>query len=307
MSKNSNNTNSVATTVQHSYEGKVISEALSRAGKCPNIKGHIHEIMYRDLQNILPKNILKGNVAELVKSPTAKCVDLVVKSPAGKIIERVQLKDVPASINKTLKQITSGQYNSVKLVGSEETVKEFSKVASKSSKSMKSSGISSKTTNRLATKTGNVSLTSKAGINALKTSAKSGAALGGAISGGIAAIQGIIDISDGKDVGEVAIDVAAETGKGAVTGAISGVAATTTASVTASTLGAVGVTGVTASAATIAAPIVAAVGVGLLANEILFEDNEIVSDIFDGVGTVVSDTCEGIGNAVGDLFDLIFS
>ncbi len=291
MSKNSNNTNSVATTIQHSYEGKVLKEALDRAGKCVNVKGHIHEIMYRDLQNILPKNILQNNTAELVKNPIAKCVDLVVKNSKGKILERIQLKDAPASISKIAKQISSGQYNSAKLVGSKETVKEFAKVASKTSKTMKSSGISSNTTNRLAVKAGNVSLTSKAGFNALKSSAKSGGAIGATVSGGFAVVKGVMDLSDGKDPGEVAIEVAKETGKGAVIGSTSSVAATIAGSGAATVATGIGLTGATATALTIGAPIIVGIGASLIAADILSGESEIFDD--------VCDICSDIGDFFG--------
>ena len=92
MTKKSNLKNTVGVSIKEGYEAKVINEAIKRAGNNPQIKGHIHEILVRDAINMDIKNIIAGRTAQIVKNPTAKTVDIVVKQ-GGKIVERLQLKD----------------------------------------------------------------------------------------------------------------------------------------------------------------------------------------------------------------------
>lgn len=60
------------------YQGSVVYRAVKRAGHCPNIQGHIFEIMWLDKFNWNIKNMLAGKRAYLTKSPTAPRDDIVV-------------------------------------------------------------------------------------------------------------------------------------------------------------------------------------------------------------------------------------
>ena len=260
MNNKKNNNSTIITTLKEGYEAKVIYEALKRAGKNPHIKGHIHEILVRDGINYNPLNILDGKTATLVKNPTAKTVDLVVKK-GGKIVERLQLKDTPNSINSVLRQIKSGHYNSAKIVATEETAKELVKKAGEQGikKTIKSSGISTKTTTRLAQKAG--AKGSGTIIGAVGDAAKSGAKFGGGVSAGIAVAGGVVDMINGdKDLADVTADVIIEGTKGAIVGG--GAAMATTA------IGATAGGAAIIAAAPILAPIGIAIGVGTLLSSI---------------------------------------
>ncbi len=275
---NSNNLNRnvIATTnfAKNSYEGKVIWEALNRAGRNPNLKGHIHEILFRDSYNFDPRNILNGKRAVLVKNPTAKCVDIVIKK-GNLVIERLQLKDTPNSIHKVFRQIENGHYNSAKVLATNETnvlLKEKLK-GSKIGKTVNSSKISTFRTTELAKKAG--AANSGTLTSALKSSAKSGAMYGGVISGGISAISGINDLVNGdKEVDEVVVDVVKSTAGGAVSGAAASMAATSTGALVSSAMTGIGAGAALTTVATVAAPIAVAVGVGCVVSGIL-------SSIFD--------------------------
>ena len=148
-------TNNVGITqgAKASFEAYTINEALQRAGANPQLKGHIHESLVKNLHNCNPVNIANGKVAQIVSNPTAKTVDMVVMK-GGKVLERFQLKDTPNSLWKTAQQIKSGQYNSAQILGTQETVDGLSKMGNLGNKTIKSSGISSDTTEALAHRAG---------------------------------------------------------------------------------------------------------------------------------------------------------
>ena len=64
--------NMTGTVAKEGYEASVGARALARAGKCPNLKGHVHEQIFCDKFNMNPRNILEGNHAQLTKSTTDK-------------------------------------------------------------------------------------------------------------------------------------------------------------------------------------------------------------------------------------------
>ncbi len=261
--KTANTTNLVKT----SGEAKVIGESLTLAGKNPHLKGHIHEVLIKDSINLNPLRIANGESAKLTASRTAKTVDIVV-SKGGKVVERIQAKDTVASMGKTIKQMKNGQYNSAQIVGTKETAAEFAKHADKvkGAKTVQSSGFSSNYTESLAQRAGATG--SGTVSKAMGSAAKSGARMGGVISGGIAVVQGVGDLLDGsKTAGEVAVTVAKETAGGAFSGAAAGAAATAAGAGAATAVVALGVTGFAATATVVAAPVVAAVAVGYVAKE----------------------------------------
>jgi len=249
--------------VKHSYEAKVIAESLQRGGRNPQLKGIIHEVLIKDSINGNPGNIVKGIKASLTNKSNAKTVDVVVTKGA-KVFRRIQAKDTANSISRTVKQIQSGQYRSARILGTKETTKKLAHALKKAgaSKPVKSSGVSSKTTEALAAKAG---VTGTRGLGkACLNSAKAGAVAGAAIGAGIAAIKGIRDIKNSKKtIGEVALDVGKESIGGAISGACAGAASTACGAVVAGSVAAAGITGAGAVALTVGLPVVAAVGVGI--------------------------------------------
>jgi len=272
--------NQVVITGKHGYEQSVIYRAMQRAGANPHLKGHIHEVLVQDMRNA--RNLITGSGAttQLTKSTTATTVDLVT-TKGGKVIERIQVKDVTSKsgIDKLVKQCAEGKYRSAQLVGSEETAQAFNKAAEKAgiSKRMTSTGVSSKTTESLAQRagaTGSGSLGS-----AIGQAAKSGGVAGAVVGGGIELVKECIDLAKGTaEPMEVAGRVVKASAKGGVSGAAAGAAATAAGAGAAAVVSALGMTGVAASAVTIAAPVAAAVGVGYLATK-----------AFDGICDFCSD------------------
>lgn len=259
-----------AVVTKTTYEGTVIARAVERAGRNPHLKGHIHEILVKDTRNARHLFSLNGANTELTKSTTAGTVDLVTIK-GGKVIERLQVKDVTsqAGIDKLVKQCADGKYRSAQLVGSEESAQVFNKAAEKAgiSKRMTSTGVSSKSTESLAQRagaTGSGSLGS-----AMGQAAKAGGAAGAIIGGGVAAIQGCIDLIDGRaDAVEVAGTVAKATAKGGASGAAAGAAATAAGAGAVAAVSALGMTGMAATVVTVGAPLAVAIGMGYVASEI---------------------------------------
>lgn len=229
--ENKKNTGTMSAGVKEAYESKVGLEAFSRAGNNKNLHGVVHEVLYKDAQNLNPSNILKGAQASLSKSTTAVRDDVVLMK-AGKVVGRSQLKDTAKSIGHTVKQVSSGKYQGTTLMGTKETVKAYNtqvaRAASKGVKitqKMKSTGISSADTTRIASKTLGGNLTSKT----LNSAAKGSGAIGAAISGGIEVISAGKDLIDGRiDGGEFTSRVVKETAGGGLSAAAGGVVATAT-------------------------------------------------------------------------------
>jgi len=264
------------------YEGSLIARAMDRAGGNPHLKGHIHEIMVKDSCNIRNMLNMDGASTALTKSPTAGTVDLVT-TKAGKVIERIQVKDVTSQsgIDKLVKQCADDKYRSVKLIGSEETTEAFNKAAEKAgiSKRMTSSGVSTKDTTSLAQRagaTGSGSLGS-----AMGQAARTGGAAGAVIGAGVETVRGLYDLYNGDaDALEVTGRIAKAGAKGGVSGAAAGAAATAAGAGTVAAVTALGITGLAATATTVAAPVVAAVAVGYVASKAFDSVLDFVADWF---------------------------
>lgn len=259
-----------AVVTKTTYEGTVIARAMGRAGRNPHLKGHIHEILVKDARNARNLLTMNGASTELTKSTTAGTVDLVT-TKGGKVIERIQVKDVTSKtgIDKLVKQCADGKYRSAQLVGSEESAQAFNKAAEKAGipKRMTSTGVSSKSTTSLAQRagaTGSGTLGS-----AIGQAAKAGGAAGAVIGGGIAVVKGCIDLANGRaDAAEVAGAVVKASAKGGVSGAAAGAAATAAGAGAVTVISTLGMTSMVATAVTIGAPLAAAVGVGYAASKI---------------------------------------
>ena len=265
-------TQNTGNTVKHLYEASVKVRALRNAGGCNNLNGHILEVMGADKTNFNPFN---GLHETLVKSRTAHAVDSIVwkgKIPVKGVppVQRVQYKDTAKSIGDTVRRVKSGQYNSVTLKGTSETAKVFNRYAEKHgiAKRMQDTGISSDTTKSLARSCGaakQVSLARAAGM-----AAKSGGIVGGAVAGGISVISNTIALANGeKDAGEALGCIAKDTAGGALSGAGSAAVATVTGTAVASAVAGTAIAGTAlGTACIVAAPVVAAIGVGCVISSI---------------------------------------
>ncbi len=197
--------------LQQGYECKVGLEALERAGRNPQLKGIVHEMLFRDKLNL--RNLLTGKNAALSASTTAVRDDIVVREGA-RIVERFQLKDAPGSIGKVMRQVSENKYAGTRLVGTSETAELYAKAGGGVSKKMLSSGISSKTTERIADKAlGNMTSLK----NALHGAGSAGV-VGAALGAGITAVCSAKEFVNGKiDGAEFAVRVA----KGGTCGGVS--------------------------------------------------------------------------------------
>lgn len=233
-----NKKTNAAVCSREGYEAATALRALDRAGQCPQLKGHVHEIMFCDKYNLTPTNLIEGNHAALTNSTTAQMRD-VVMTKGGKIVGHAQLKDTVsnAGVRKTIEQIKGGKYAKTAVFGTEET---SAKIAGKVTQKVHSSGISSETTTRIAAK----ALGQMPSSTALATVAKSGGVTGAMFGAGIEAVSSIGDVLNGKKkVSDAVIDVGGAAAKGAINGSAAAAAGTTAAGVTGAALTTLGMTG----------------------------------------------------------------
>ena len=298
-SKNNGKQMGIAAEVaREGYEGSVMTRMAGRAGAYSpkGAPGNALEIMANDKSNL--SNILKPDtVTKLTKSSTATQVDAVT-TKAGKVVERIQYKDTvsPAGVQKTLNQVKSGKYQQAQLRGTVEAAEKYNAAAKTSgvTKTMKSTGISHDTTQRIGDKF------TKQPIKV--------ASLGDAVKGSTVAAVGITtaievgkSIVNGDSIGECTSHVVAKGTESAISAAVATVAGEVTA-------GAVG--GLLATSAIPVAGIGAAVLVGSAVGEVtdgLFDDvasgiGDTVENIAYGIGDAVSSIGEGISDFVGGLF-----
>lgn len=226
------------------YETKVGVEAVIRSGgKNPQLKGVVHEVLYRDRITANPANLITNTKGTLSKSVTAVRDD-VLTMRGGKVVGRAQLKDTISSsgLRKTIKQASSGKYSGTKLMGTKETARAYNAAAEKLAQSgakapqaMKSTGISSADTSRIAGQTIGGQLTASALGKVAATSGGAGAVL----SGGIEVIASGVKLAHGEiEGGKFVANVAKETAGGGLSAAAGSVAATAAATCTASLLAA---------------------------------------------------------------------
>ena len=250
--KKNNNAGTVTAAARSAYEGKVGLEAFARAGRNPNLKGVVHEVLVKDAHNLNPANILSGKVASLTKSTTAVRDDVIVQQ-AGKVVSRMQLKDTAGSIGKTLKQAASGKYAGTNLIGTKETAEAFNRAAKAAgvTQKMTSSGVSSTDTARIATQTIGSSAGKLTASSVSKVAGSSGA-VGAAISAGIEVFSSGAKFIDGEIDGEEFVCNVAREGVGGGLAAASASAVATVASTAAAT-----------ALATVSAPVWIPVAVGV--------------------------------------------
>mgnify|MGYP001543867907 CR=1 FL=1 len=88
-----NETGAAMAASRSAYEAKGGVEAVLRSGgKNPQLKGVVHEILYRDALTMKPGNLANGARGTLSKSVTAVRDDVLLKQ-GGAVVGRAQLKD----------------------------------------------------------------------------------------------------------------------------------------------------------------------------------------------------------------------
>ena len=246
------------------YESGAIVRAVGRAGRNPHLKGHLHEVLVADARTLM--GVTSGTVTRLTKSATAGTVDLVA-TRAGKVVERLQLKDTPspAAVGKLVRDVAAGKYRSARLVGTEETTKLVNAALERAglTKRMVSSGVSSETTMALAQRAGAAGSGTLGA--AVETAAHAGGRFGAGVGAGLAVASGLLDLADGsRGVDEVLVDTVKAGAKGYASGAAASAASTATGAAATAALGLAGIGTTTAAgvAVTFAAPVAAAVAVG---------------------------------------------
>ena len=213
----------VKTAAIETYDASVIARMAGRSGAATptGAKGIAFEIMYADKKNLT--NVLQNELKTIqTKNPTATQVDLVtINKDGSKVVERLQLKDIQSDtgMKQLIERIKNGDYRQAQLVGTDETVELYNEMASKEgiTKVMKDSGISTKSTQRVA----------KKAVSQIPTAAEAAENIG-ATSATFAAFGAVIGLGESLIEGDDAADTISNTvvsgAKGAVTGAVGGTA-----------------------------------------------------------------------------------
>lgn len=271
------------------YESSVVSRMAGRAGAYSpkGAPGNALEIMANDKCNL--GNILKPDtVTKLTKSSTATQVDAVTMK-AGQVVERIQYKDTvsPSGVTKTINQVKSGKYQQAQLRGTIEAAEKYNAAAKAEgvTKTMKSTGISHNTTQRVGDKFTKQPLKASCLGDAMKSSALASVGLTAAVEVGKS-------IANGDTVGECAGHVVS---KGAEN-VISTVAATAAAEATASAVGGLLAT----SAIPVLGPAVAGIGAAVLVGSAV---GKVTEGTFDQIGDTVAETVDSIGFEVSNALE----
>ena len=199
------------------YQESIIKRAVARGGHCPNLKGHINEIMTVDKLNTNLHNIINGKKAYLTKSTTAMRDDIIVKK-SGKVVERYQLKDTPKGIHNTIRKVEQHQYKGTNLMGTKETVAAYNNAIQKAnakgkkiSQKMTSNGISSEKTALLSAQVLGGSISQN--LKCIGKAAQKTGAMSAALGGGIEAIKDVSAVYHGKEhLSEAVTNTAKEAG-----------------------------------------------------------------------------------------------
>lgn len=225
MKKNRPDTSNTVNCISQAFElynDAIGQEALERVGNNPQLKGVIHEMLFRDKLNLNIRNRLHGNTAVLTRNPRAHDVDVIVMGKNGRAVNRYQVKDCtsPSGIGDTLGKTRNGRYRSTKLVGTNETTTKYNQRAGVGDKPMQSTGISSNRTGRIADNTG-INTVDKNQLLHNMQDIGSCAATSAAIGAGISFLSSVVDgharYARGEiDGAEYMESVITETGKGAV-------------------------------------------------------------------------------------------
>ena len=144
---NKNNINTFGMGLEM-YWDRIGESAVRHVGRGDQLKGTVHEVAYCTKRNLKSLVTFSDEVCKLTSSKNAKVVDAII-SKNNKITERLQLKDVvsESGVRSVVNRTNNGYYRSAKIIGTKEST---TKLAKKSTKRIISSGISSKTNNRIA-------------------------------------------------------------------------------------------------------------------------------------------------------------
>ena len=279
MSKKNKIRDNAVNATQQVYESKAGAEALARAGKLasPKLKGVVHEILFKDKLNI--SNCFSGKSAALTRSNTAIRDDVVVQS-AGRVVGRFQLKDTPSSLSKVIGKVKEGKYARTNLVGTKEVAEKYTAVAGDNLQKMSSSGISTKTTERIANKALGKMGTAK---NVLSGAGRAGA-VGAAFGCGVTALMSFRELVDGDiDKAEFVGRVAKAGVSAGASGAGGAVAASVASAATGTVIAATGIggavtAGTAAAAAVTFAPVVVAAAAAIVVGGFI---SDLFGSLFD--------------------------
>ena len=302
-----------AANASNVYDASVGARALERAGHCPQLKGIAHEIMFCDKFNTDPRNLAKGWHMNLTKSTTAGMKDFIVTDRAGHVVAHGQLKDTTsiAGIRKTVEQILDGHYCKTRVFGTDETTEAVNEALKRAGANprMKSTGISSADTTRIADK----ALGNMPSFSTCLSAAKTGGVVGAAFGAGIEAVSSILD--GNKSMEETCEDVAVAAIQGGAVGAASGVIGAAASGVTGAAVSAAAGTSVGAAvlgtgvgaAIAGAAPLVASVAapavvLGACEESTLDLASDAVDVVADGVMSAF-DLMDDVGDFISDFFD----
>jgi hypothetical protein len=213
------------------YLADVASQVRRRAGRCPQAKGVAQEIMFADRLNARPKLIVARVRARLTKSAQASTADVVlVKAGSRGVFGRYQVKDVTSvsGVRKTIQQVKDGKYRKTCLVGSPETVAEYTKAGGQAFKRMESTGVSSATATRVANEAGcqvRGGQVARALATDIGRATRSAAALSGGVEVAAGVFFGVQAVRGGACIKDVARGVAVNGAAAAGTSAVKTTAA----------------------------------------------------------------------------------
>ena len=282
-----------AEIIREGYEASVVSRMAGRAGASSpkGSSGIAFEIMATDKSNF--ENFFRPDtITKLTKSSTAKQVDAVT-TKAGKVVERIQYKDVVSSsgVQKTIKQVKAGKYQQAQLRGTVEAAEKYNNAAKSCgvAKNMKSTGIKHDAAQRVGDKFTKQPIKMSSLGNAVKGSV--------AVSAGITvAVEVGKSINNGDSVGECTGHIVSKGAESAISAAVATVAAESVA-------GAVG--GLLASSAIpVIGPVIAGAGTALLVGGAV---SEITEGVFDDIGDSIGEFVDDVATGISDFFDNIWT
>lgn len=210
---------SVGRTVE-TYLDSAGQEAIQQArGAGPQLKGSVQEVLFKD--KLRAQALLKGKLPQARLSPTQN--DQFADVIDG--VRSYQVKDVTSIPGQRdlARRVSSGQYDGATLVGSPETVA----AAGKQGIKMESTGVSSRTSTRVADNAG-AKVPNRDLLQSNLADIGNAGAISGAVGGGLSAVGAAWTHRDKLkqgEVGEFALEVGVEGVKGAAVSGVKTVAA----------------------------------------------------------------------------------
>ena len=251
--------------IENAYEASVIARMSGRAGAATagGAKGISFEIIYSDIKNVFG-NLKNGYKTKLSASSIDSLADLVTVNKKGEVVQLVQCKDGTSvtQIGKVIEQASSGKYASAEIVGTKEFSYLYNKQAAAKGVAQRAtdSGISTKTTTRVANKALGITPT---GSQIFKSVAKNSAAA--------ALVAGCISLAEsvyrGDDVYIATGNVVEDAGISAVSIALATVSSAELPAILTAMGASAAVANAAASVVAIAVPVAGGYALYLLAEE----------------------------------------